>query len=302
LTGPTPGIDVESRGPAGDDGWVRWCQAPLAFELTSSDPQSLRRAGIVFRPWMDSALCAPHRRWSIERTASGEWLVRDARGLDPLGRPTAEAAVRAVEFLAVNALVECPEATTLHAALVARGRRGIAILGSPETGKSTLATALWRRGWSLLGDDLLVVDPVDARAWPAPRRVGLRSTSRGLLGDAVWRRILQTAACEITEDGCLFHPDEVEARPRPDSVRLAALVFLGRRDAAPDPAEARLVPAARALLAVLPYTNVIRRSDAGTVIRHFQPLLTGLPAYDLGRGPIDGMTATMERLLPATAE
>jgi len=83
-------------------------------------------------------------------------------------------------------------------------------------------------------------------------------------------------------------------------IRLAALVFLGRRNADPAPAQASVLPAAQALLAVLPYSNVNRRADTGTAIRHFLPLLTNLPAYDLGRGPIDAMTATMGRLLPET--
>jgi hypothetical protein len=250
---------------------------------------------------MDSSVGAPDRRWSVERTAAGAWLVRDSRNPGPIEHSTAEAAVRAVELLAVNGLVESPEATTLHAALVARGDRGIAILGSPRAGKSTLGTALWQRGFGLLGDDVTVVDPTDARAWPAPRRVGLRFASRELLGDSLWSRIRRSPAYDVTDEGCLFHPDEVEVGPRPSSIRLAALVFLGRQDVAPEPAQARPLTAAHALLAVLPYTNVIRRTDAGTVIRHFQPLMTRVPAYDLGRGAIDAMTATVEGLLPEPA-
>ena len=300
MTRPAQGIDVAPVGHARDDRSVRWRQAPLAFELVSSDTQILRRARVVFRPWTHAGVSAPLRRWSVDRAAPGEWLIHDPRDASPLWRPTAEAAVRAIEFLAVNDLVECPEATTLHAALVARGERGIAILGPAEAGKSTLAAALWQRGFSLVGDDLLIIDPAGVRAWPAPRRVSLRASSRDLLGETVWRRIVQTPAYEVTEDGCLFHPDEVESRPRVDRVRLIALVFLGRRHAEPEPAQATLLHPAQALLAVLPYSNLIRRADAGTVIRHFQPLVTSLPTYDLGRGAIGAMTATIERLAGET--
>jgi hypothetical protein len=286
-----------AEGHAVDDRSVRWGQAPLAFELVSSDPGILCRARVVFRPWAHAGVSGPLRCWSVDRTASGAWLIHAPGDSSPLWRPTAEAAVRAIEFLAVNDLVECPEATTLHAALVARGERGIAILGPAEAGKSTLAAALWQRGFSLLGDDLVIVDPAGVRAWPAPRRVSLRATSRDLLGETVWRRIVQTPAYEVTEDACLFHPDEVESRPRFSRVRLTALVFLGRRHADSEPAQATLLPPAQALLAVLPYSNLIRRQDAGTVIRHFQPLVTNLPSYDLGRGAIDAMTATIERLI-----
>lgn len=294
MTNPAPDVDVAAVGPAVDS--VRWRQAPLAFELVSSDPGILGRARVVFRPWAQAGVSVPLRRWSVDRAASGEWLIQDPRDSRPFGRPTAEAAVRAIEFLAIGALVECPEATTLHAALVARGERGIAILGPAEAGKSTLAAALWQRGFSLLGDDLVIIDPAGVRAWPAPRRVSLRTTSRDLLGETVWRRIVRTPAYEVTEDGCLFHPDEVEPRPRVDRVRLTALVFLGRRHADAEPARATPLLPAQALLAVLPYSNLIRQVDAGTVIRHFQPLVTRVPAYDLGRGAIDAMTAMIERL------
>jgi hypothetical protein len=205
--------------------------------------------------------------------------------------------VRAVEALAVLELIACPAATTLHAALVVRGERGIAILGAPETGKSTLAVALWRRGWAVLGDDLAVVDPSGALAWSGPRRVSLRSASRPLVGEEVWRRIVETPAADLTEEGCLFHPDEVEVRAGPRRVRLAALVFLGRRDATPAPGQASVLAAALALLAILPYSNVIRRTDAGTAIRHFRPLVTTVPAYDLARGDLETMTSAMERIL-----
>ena len=160
--------------------------------------------------------------------------------------------------------------------------------------------ALWQRGFSLLGDDLVIVDPAGIRAWPAPRRVSLRATSRDLLGEAIWRRIVQTPAYEVTEDACLFHPDEVEPRPRFDRIRLTALVFLGRRLADPRPAQATLLSPAQALLAVLPYSNLLRRADAGTAIRHFQPLVTNLSTYDLGRGAIEAMTATIEQLVFGT--
>lgn len=296
-----PVADIASSAPAVHTPSVRWSQAPFSFALGSSDPETLERARVVFRPWMNAPVAAPHRRFTVERTLAGAWLVHDSLNSGPIERPTAEAAVRTVEFRAVSGLVESAEATTLHAALVARGARGIAILGSTNTGKSTLGAALWQRGFSLLGDDVTVVDPTSARAWPAPRRVGLRFASRALLGDAMWRRIHRSPGCDVTDEGCLFHPDEVDAGPRPSSVRLAALVFLGRRDAAPEPARARPLAAAQALLAVLPYTNVIRRADAGTVIRHYQPLMTRVPAYDLGRGAIGAMAAAVEALLTGPA-
>jgi hypothetical protein len=282
------GLDTEA---------VRWSRAPLAFELVSSDPGILQRAGVVFGPWMAAATGDPCRRWVVESRAEDEWCLTGPGVERPIRAATRADVVRAVEALAVGELIACRAATTLHAALVARGERGIVILGAPETGKSTLAVALWRRGWTVLGDDLAVVDPLGAIAWSGPRRVSLRSASRPLVGDDVWRRIGETRAADVTEEGYLFHPDDVDARPGHRRVRLAALVFLGRRDVSPAPGLASALPAALALLAVLPYSNVIRRTDAGTAIRHFRPLVTTVPAYDLARGGLDTMASTMERIL-----
>ena len=95
----------------------------------------------------------------------------------PRGRP-------AHRYLAVQAIFDGPpDVLTVHAALVARRGRGVLIAGVPEAGKSTLACALWQHGFSLLGDDVAIVDLEQMTARPAPRRVSLRRTSRALLGD-----------------------------------------------------------------------------------------------------------------------
>jgi len=47
----------------------------------------------------------------------------------------------------------------LHAAGLARGDRGLLIIGDSGSGKTTLATLLLEAGWSILGDDSLLVRP-----------------------------------------------------------------------------------------------------------------------------------------------
>ena len=53
---------------------------------------------------------------------------------------------------------------SFHAAALARGRRAVLILGAKGAGKSSLAAALSRSGWSLMADDLARVVQTDG-AW-----------------------------------------------------------------------------------------------------------------------------------------
>jgi hypothetical protein len=232
----------------------------------------------------------------VKIRAARAWRITGPPGGESLTRASITEAVRSVEFLAVQALVECPSASTLHGALVVRGGRGVVLLGRGESGKSTLACALWQRGWTLLGDDIALVDAAAHLAWPAPRRVGLREHSRALLGGVLWQRLLDTPAGERTGEGCLFHPDEMDGRERAGAVRVAVLVFLERPESGRAYGAGRLEPA-HALLALLPYTNLALRMDAGEVIRRLRPLAESIPAWDLTRGPLAEMTTTIEDML-----
>lgn len=274
---------------------VRWGQPPLTFELQSSDDHVLERASLIFRPWGWQAAEPPRVR-RIDPVPGGDtvtWRITGGPGGDALTRESIRAAVRSVEFLAVQDFFEWPSACTLHGALVARSGRGVLLLGRGEAGKSTLACGLWQRGWTLLGDDTALVDALAGLAWAAPRRVSLREPSRGLLGDGLWQRLLATPAGEETHEGCLFNPEEVDGRERARAVRLTALVFLGRQESECSHGARRLVPA-HALLALLPYTNLARRMGAGEVIRKLQPLAEAVPAWDLARGPLEEMIASVD--------
>jgi hypothetical protein len=275
---------------------VRWGQPPLTFELQSSDDHLLTRASLIFRPWRWQASAEPPRVWRVDPVPGGDtvtWRITGGPGGDAIARESIPAAVRSVEFLAVQDLLEWPSACALHGALVARRGRGVLLVGRGEAGKSTVACALWQRGWALLGDDMALVDALAGLAWAAPRRVSLRKPSRGLLGDGLWQRLLATPAGEETSEGCLFNPGEVDGRERACAVRLSALVFLDRPASEISHGAGRLVPA-HALLALLPYTNLVRRMNAGEVVKKLQPLAEAVPAWDLARGRLEEMIACVE--------
>ncbi len=279
---------------------LRWGVGERAFELRSTDPTVIERAAAVFRPWtLADAAPGGATSWTVTPVPEGWQVSRDeapARQPSDIARKTAGRAVSIVEFRAVAALAEePPEVLTFHAALVAVGDRGIMILGPNEAGKSTLSVALWRHGFGLLGDDVTVVEPGTAAACSAPRRVSLRTTSRELVGEDLWRRLHTSPAAEATADGYLFHPDEVDGRDRPGVVTLSACLFLARRSASVGNGLTR-VPGADATLALVPYSNLIRRKDLGAVLAAVAPLASTVPMYDLGRAPLSTMVAAVERL------
>jgi hypothetical protein len=148
----------------------------------------------------------------------------------------------------------------------------------------------------LLGDDVAILDLATAAARPAPRRVSLRSASRELLGEALFARIQTGPSSVARPDSWLFHPDEVEPRRRPDSVRLTAILFLTRQGGSSAGAYPRPLVPAHALLALVPYTNLRAGIPLGEAIRTLAPLAERVPTFDLGRGPLAEMAAAVEGL------
>jgi hypothetical protein len=261
----------------------------------------LDKAARLFHSWLSSEPTDSTYCWRIEPVhdslaQSGVvWEVHPPNGAAILRREQSAQALLTVEFLAVQALTEHPRGLlSLHGALVAKNGNGIVILGAGKAGKSTLACALWRRGWSLLCDDMALVETERGRARPTPRRVSLRAPSRVLLGEELWSRMLVSPSCDQTLEGYAFHPHEVDGKPQLKETRLVATIFLERPGSGAVPVVARKLEPARALLALLPYSNVARVHDFGEAIRRIRPLAATVPVYDLGRGPLADMVKSVE--------
>jgi hypothetical protein len=283
---------------------VRWGAGPHAFELTSSIPEVIARAALVLRPWASApAPRRPIRTWEL---VTGDmtpewWALRTDGAADVQVAAHPRAVATRVEFLAVQSLFDGPpDVLTLHAALVARDRQGVLILGLPESGKSTLACGLWQNGFSLLGDDTAMVEPETAEARPAPRRVSVRLASRDLLGEPLFTRIQAAPSTDAREEGWLFHPDEIGGT-RPPTVQLRTMFFLNRTNAAPMSGIIRPLPAAHATVALLPYSNLIRRVDAGALIPRLAALAGAVPAFDLRRAALADMVEAVGDSIASTA-
>lgn len=63
----------------------------------------------------------------------------------------------------------------LHASAVERNGRAVLMTGMSGAGKSTLAALLMARGWRLMGDEFVLIDPATGFAHAFPRLVSLKN-------------------------------------------------------------------------------------------------------------------------------
>lgn len=280
---------------------VRWSLAGRQCELRGGSPSLRARACAVLlgHAVAVGARPAAESLWLVEPEDHGPpWRLIDVASGEAHVCDSADHLIHTLEFRAVaDLLTHGTSTTTLHAALVDRAGRGLLVVGPCESGKTTLATALWRRGWTLLGDDVAVVPPPGGNARAVRRRVSLRFASRPLVGEDCWSRIVDSPSASQTAEGCLFHPHEVDGTSPDVTTELAGILFLARRGTATRPADLRPVEPATALLALAPYSNVVRQGGMGQALARLQPLVGRVPAHDLGRGPLADMMAAVERLL-----
>jgi len=283
---------------------VRWGQGPVDFELESNDQLVLRHARGVFKPWPASESRRVACRWRI-LARDGMFYVTtrssDAAESSPQTVPNVEAAVCNVEFAAIARLLDCEERVLcIHSALLSRNGQGVAIVGPSLAGKTTLACALWQKGWSFHCDDAIMIE--NGLAYPTPRRVSLRTGSRELVGDSLLDRSMATPSFATTSKGCLFHPHEIgELDATPGSASLAAVIFLARRGA-PVSGPPRKLPAVETAIGLLPYTNLRKHLPFSDALNHVARVAESVPGYDVPRADLAEMTSAIEDLNPAFGE
>ena len=282
-------------------GSVRWRSEGAVFELVSSDADLLRMANTVFASPRETSARAD-LSWIVEPLGTGEgesWVVtlqpHPGEQADRVIRDSRESVLLFVESQALDFLIaHATHSIAVHCALLSREGRGIVIVGPSFAGKSTLAIALWRAGWSLMSDDSAFLHPLETTAAGAPRRVSLRNESRHLVGETLWNEIQHTPSLLRTAKGLFFHPHEVDGTSPLMTTPVASIFFLARRGVAVDPAATERMHQAKAAVALLPYGFNVRTIPFMEGIARITPLVEAVPAYDLGRGDLPEMIRAVE--------
>ena len=305
----------------------------VRFAIESASPIVLERARSLFAPWIIENARAPiSRRWRIDADGKTDgkigsrteddrlYSVADAgrdfvtEGVAPPNwqRRGLSELLTQIEFSAIAHLVANlpPQFVGLHGALLSRefegARRAIVVVGPKEAGKSTLACALWRAGWSLHCDDFCLLDE-RGRAHPTARRVSLRDGSRELLGE-LWQQAQQTPNLRPSAVGLLFHPHEIagEIAPVAEPLPIGAICFLKRRGVELLPAQTAWLGQVEAAFALLPYSTLLLENntlqtstqcaDWGAKLGVLAERIAGLSFYDVGRGELQTMVRSIEQL------
>ena len=106
----------------------------------------------------------------------------------------------------------------VHAGSVARQGRAQLLVGPPESGKTSLTLAL--RDWSLLGDEIALVDAPSLKVWTCRRDLILRPGTRALLRP----EMAQIPEFKWAEGNCYFSP-RLAGPPPEEGAELVGLVF-----------------------------------------------------------------------------
>lgn len=115
----------------------------------------------------------PWRRWIRPAVMiEGDFHIPDAAPL-----PLNQALLAAEMGMNLQMALGQRRFLLLHAAAVERDGRAIIMTGESGAGKSTLAALLQARGWRLLADEFVLVDPVSGNIHPFPRPISLKNSA-----------------------------------------------------------------------------------------------------------------------------
>ena len=300
MTAVSESLPETAFGRAAATHPLRWDEKGFVFEIQSADADVLKIARRIFAVQTMTVSGEASRSWRIERSSIADaegWIVSASSrtsSMIPVRADNRDAAILHVEYDALDWMINnTPGSIVVHAALLSRNDRGVMIVGPSLAGKSTLATALWRDGWSLLSDDLVFIDAHNI-ASPAPRRVSLRKESKDLVGNSLWNTISETPSCVETQKGLFFHPHEVSGSVKQRQTKLSAIFFLARRESNVGSAESRPLNQAKAALALVPYAFNVRAQPFMDALKRVTPLIEHVPAFDLGRGDLSAMVGEVE--------
>lgn len=161
---------------------------------------------------------------SVQR--SGDKLGVALRG-ESIDWASASEVVPLLKIAITDAVLDHMDDLLLHVALLHKGDRAILLVGGPGAGKSTLATALGSKGFTLAGDDLATLaDDGTVRALPFP--VTLKTGSWPLLQD---RQVeIAAAATHLRPDDRYVRYLAVDGETALKPLVVGWIVFLDRTE------------------------------------------------------------------------
>jgi hypothetical protein len=159
----------------------------------------------------------------------------------------------------------------LHASAVRSAAGVVGLCGEPQTGKSTIAFGLSRRGYALWSDDAFAFELNEDRAYSIslPFELRLRPRSRSFFE-------LQTLPIESTTEEAMSSCY--------DKAPIALICTLRRADDQADRVQVRRLPFAEAFSAVLSHAcwfSFVDDADKRRVIGNYMELVTTTPIYDV---------------------
>jgi hypothetical protein len=214
-----------------------------------------------------------------------EAVVVPAPGTPPLSQSVIEDTYqRAVLPMALHAHGE----EAIHASAVLMDGVVVAFCGRSQTGKSTVAYGLHRRGWPVWADDTVVFDASTGNvdAIPYPHRVRIRGEAAAYFDLAALRR-RDTSSWTALE----------QAQSEP--ARLKAIVVLERQARARAPVETVRLDPAEALSATLEHAYWFRLDDdrRRRMIAKYLALVTQVPVYRMRfRAALDQLPEMLDQV------
>ena len=113
------------------------------------------------------------RRWVRPAVSiAGDYAIPDAAPL-----PLAQGLLAAEMAMNLQMALGQRRFLLLHAAAAERDGRAIIMTGESGAGKSTLVALLQRRGWRLMADEFVLVDPSTGLVVPFPRPISLKNAA-----------------------------------------------------------------------------------------------------------------------------
>lgn len=173
----------------------------------------------------------------------------------------------------------CATGLALHAAVVERDGRALALVGYSGVGKSSLAAAAVRAGYRYLADELALIDDACiVHAYHRPIGIRRRASAAEATASAGRQVVDLVPASSVGSLG--------EAAP------LAALVLVDRTRGAP-PAQLGRVAPAEAMATLL---NNLPGADGHeeAIFHRVHALVTSIPVLSLTRGPLEAMVERLD--------